>query len=84
MRSREPSTGTGLWMLLSLGLCLAAGAALQPMDVSDSTLAEAAAFIQRRLQGVLLDAEELAGLRYDIVAPFSEKLVGLTVHVVHR
>jgi len=42
---------------------LAAAAALQPIDVSDETLAEAATFITRRLQGVLLDA----GYAHDVV-----------------
>ena len=47
----------------SIGAGLAAAAALQPIDVSDETLAEAATFITRRLQGVLLDA----GYAHDVV-----------------
>ena len=47
----------------SIAAGLAAAAALQPIDVSDETLAEAATFITRRLQGVLLDA----GYAHDVV-----------------
>jgi hypothetical protein len=51
-------------------------AAAQAVDVTGRKI--------RDLQGVLLDAEELAGLCNHIVAPLAKKLVGLTVHVVHR
>ncbi len=47
----------------SIAAGLAAATALQPIEVSDERLAEAATFITRRLQGVLLDA----GYAHDVV-----------------
>ncbi len=47
----------------SVAAGLAAAAARQPIDVSEEALAEAATFITRRLQGVLLDL----GMPHDVV-----------------
>ena len=47
----------------SIAAGLTATAALQPVEVSEGTLAEATTFVTRRLQGVLLDA----GYAHDVV-----------------
>ena len=61
----------------SIATGLAAAATLQPIEVSEGTLAEAATFVTRRLQGVLLDA----GYAHDVVEAVRPHEV--TIHRQH-